>query len=246
MDAITRIDPVGDDTFRIATFDPTYGISFNQFLVVDDKPALIHTGTWQVYDAVRRAVAQVIDPKTLAYVVIPHFEADECGGMRRFVDAAPGCTLVASELGAALNLSGWEYCGPFKGMRDGDVLELGKHKLRFLETPHVHHWDSMMVVDDTTRCLFPADLFLQPGEQTPLVRENLTKEMCELYRTSGIFAARDPVVRVVDRVERMGLERIHPMHGGSLVKEILPRYYDALRTQRFWFDNMLFGRKLPT
>jgi hypothetical protein len=44
----------------------------------------------------------------------------------------------------------------------------------------------------------------------------------------------------------MNLHRIHPMHGGSLVQEILPRYYDALRTQRFWFDNMLFGRALPT
>ncbi len=246
MDAITRIDPVGDDTYRIATFDPTYGISFNQFLIADEKPALIHTGTWQVCDAVRRAVAQVLDPKTLAYVVIPHFESDECGGMRRFVNDAPGCQLIASELGAALNLSGWEYVGPFKGVRDGDVLDLGKHKLRFLETPHVHHWDSMMVVDDTTNSLFPADLFLQPGEQTPLVAENLTKEMCELYRTSGIFGAREPVVRVVDRVEKMNLHRIHPMHGGSLVQEILPRYYDALRAQRFWFDNMVFGRKLPT
>ena len=107
MDAITRIDPVGDDTYRIATFDPTYNISFNQFLIADEKPALIHTGTWQVYDAVRKAIAQVLDPAKLAYVVIPHFEADECGGMRRFVDAAPGCQLVASELGAALNLSGW-------------------------------------------------------------------------------------------------------------------------------------------
>jgi flavorubredoxin len=246
MDATTRIDAVGDDVYRIATFDPTYGISFNQFLIADDRPTLIHTGTWQVYNAVRSAIAKVLDPKRLAYVVIPHFESDECGGMRRFVEAAPGCTLIASELGAALNLSGWEYCGPFKGMRDGDVLETGRHRLRFLETPHVHHWDSMMVFDETTSSLFPADLFLQPGEQTPLVAENLSKEMCELYRASGIFAAREPVVRVVDRVVPMQLDRIHPMHGGSLVKEILPRYFDALRTQRFWFDNMLFGRALPT
>jgi hypothetical protein len=47
-------------------------------------------------------------------------------------------------------------------------------------------------------------------------------------------------------VERLNFDRIHPMHGGSLVKEILPRYYDALRKERFWFDNLLFGRKLPT
>ena len=245
MDAITRIDPVGDDTYRIATFDPTYGISFNQFLVVDDRPALIHTGTWQVYDAVRRAIANVIDPKTLAYVVIPHFEADECGGMRRFVDAAPGCTLVASELGAALNLSGWEYVGPFKGVGDGETLDLGRHKLRFLETPHVHHWDSMMVAEESTHALFPADLFLQPGEQTPLVAENLASEMCELYREVGIFAAREPVLTVAERLAKMDFDRIHPMHGGSLVKEILPRYIDALRTRRFWFQNKVFGRLLP-
>lgn len=56
MIATTRIDPVGDDIYRIATFDPTYGISFNQFLIADDRPALIHTGTWQVYEAVRGAM----------------------------------------------------------------------------------------------------------------------------------------------------------------------------------------------
>ena len=246
MDFTTRIDPVGDDTYRIATFDPRYDITFNQFLIADQRPTLIHTGIWQVYENVRDAIAKVLDPRTLAYVVIPHFESDECGGMRRFVENAPGCTLVASELGAALNLSGWEYCGPFKGMRDGDVLELGKHRLRFLETPHVHHWDSMMVIDETTNALFPADLFLQPGEQTPLVAENLSKEMCEIYRTIGIFAAREPVIRVSERVEKLNLDRIHPMHGGSLVKEILPRYFDSLRNERFWFDGRVFGRALPT
>jgi flavorubredoxin len=242
----TRIDPVDKDTYRIATWEPTYGITFNQFLIADQRPALIHTGTYQVYDAVRKAISEVIDPKKLAYVVIPHFESDECGGMRRFVADAPGCQLVASELGAALNLSGWEYVGPFKGMRDGDTLDLGAHRLRFVETPHVHHWDSMMVVDDTTQSLFPADLFLQPGEQPPVVQENLGVEMCELYRGAGIFAAREPVLTVVDRLERMNLQRIHPMHGGSLVQEITPKYTKALREHRFWFDGRLFGRALPT
>lgn len=244
--AATRVDPVGDDTYRITTFDPNYGISFNQFLIADERPALIHTGTWQVYESVRQAVAEVIDPKTLAYIVIPHFEADECGGMARFVHDAADATLVASELGAALNLSGWQYVGPFKGMRDGDVLELGRHRLRFIETPHVHHWDSMMVYDETTRALFPADLFLQPGEQPPLVREDLGEAMCTLYRESGIFAAREPVLTVCDRLERLRLDRIHPMHGGSLLSEIVPRYFTALRTQPFWFQNKLFGRPLPT
>jgi len=243
---MTRIDEVGQGVYRVATFDPAYGISFNQFLLADERPALIHTGPHQAYEAVRNAVAKVMDPSKLAYVVVPHFEADECGGMGRFIAEAPESTLICSELSAALNLGGWDFNGPFKGVRDGDVLDLGAHKLRFMETPHVHHWDSMMVIDDTTNALFPADLFIQPGEQPAIVRENLGVEMCTLYREVGIFGARDPVLGVVDRIERLGLSRIHPMHGGSLVQEIIPRYVEALRRHPFWFCGKVFGRMLPT
>ena len=245
MNFTTRIDPVGERIYRIATFDPTYNITFNQFLIDDELPALVHTGTYQVFETVRNAIAQVIDPKKLAYVVVPHFEADECGGMNRFVAEAPQAVLVCSEVGAGINLSGWDYRGPVKGVRDGDVIELGRRRLRFLETPHVHHWDSLMAFEETTRALFPADLFLQPGEQPPVVAENLGREMCELYREAGIFPAREPVLGVVDRLDRMDVQRIHPMHGGSLVKEIIPRYTSALRNHRFWYSGKLFGRTVP-
>ena len=101
-----------------------------------------------------------------------------------------------------------------------------------------------MLVDETTQALFPADLFLQPGEQPPVVSENLGKEMCDLYRTVGIFAAREPVMHAVDRIARMNLHRIHPMHGGSLVREVIPTYCDALARERFWYDGHVFGRSL--
>jgi flavorubredoxin len=242
----TRLDPVADGIYRIASFDPSHGITFNQFLIDDERPTLVHTGPHPAYDAVRNAIAQVLDPARLAYVVVPHFEADECGGMGRFVAAAPGATLVCSAAGAILNLSGWDYTGAVQGVQDGDVIDLGRHKLRFLETPHVHHWDSMMAVEETTGSLFPADLFLQPGEQPPLVREDLGKDMCHLYREVGIFPARDPVLSVVDRLEQMPLNQIHPMHGGTLGSEIIPRYYAALRRERFWYEGKVFGRMLPT
>jgi flavorubredoxin len=241
---MTRVDAVGDGIYRIGTWWPEYGITVNQFLIDDDRPTLVHTGTYQSYDAVRKAVSQVIDPKRLAYVVVPHFEADECGGMDRFVAEAPDAVLVCSEVGAGINLSGWNYRGPVLGVRDGHVIETGRRRLRFLETPHVHHWDSMMVFEETTGGLFPADLYLQPGEQTPLVRENLGGEMCALYREVGIFGGRDPVLETVDRLERLPIERIHPMHGGSLLKEVIPKYNAALRSQRFWYSGKVFGRPI--
>ena len=120
MTATTRLDPVAEGIYRIATFDPAHGITFNQFLIADDRPALIHTGPYQAYAAVRKAVSEVIDPATLAYVVVPHFEADECGGMGRFVAEAPRSVLVCSDVGRTVNLSGWDYSGPVRGVRDGD------------------------------------------------------------------------------------------------------------------------------
>ncbi|MDX6380984.1 MAG: hypothetical protein QOI57_2008 [Rubrobacteraceae bacterium] len=50
-----------------------------------------------MYEDVRKAVAEVLDPESLAYVVCPHFEVDECGGMGRFVAEAPEAMLAGSE-----------------------------------------------------------------------------------------------------------------------------------------------------
>jgi hypothetical protein len=55
-------------------------------------------------------------------LVIGHFESDECGGMERFVTDSPGSVLIASEVGAAVNLAHWNYKGPVKGMHISQPL----------------------------------------------------------------------------------------------------------------------------
>lgn len=195
-----------------------------------------------MYDAVRAGVAKVLDPSRLAYVALLHFESDECGGMDRFAEAAPESTLVGSALSIGLNLAGWDYAGKVRGFADGEVLDLGKHKLRFLETPHVHHWDSMMLFDETSQSVFPADLYIQPGEQPAIIDEDLGAAMCGFYREVGIFAHEQPVRAVADRIEALDPEWMHPMHGGSLSREVLPRYTSALREQAFGYQGKLLGR----
>jgi flavorubredoxin len=242
---MAQVDEIVDGVYRICTVPPgEYPVGFNQFLIDDDLPTLVHTGFYDSYDAVRDAVAEVLDPRRLAYVVLGHFESDECGGMSRFLAEAPAAVLVASELGAGVNLAHWDYTGPVKGMRDGEVLELGRHRLHFLETPHVHHWDSMMVFEERTGSLFPADLFIQPGDQPAVISEDLTELMLETYRAIGIFAHEQPVRQVVERVERLHPEWIHPMHGGSFTSALAPRFYRALREEPFGYRGMLLGREL--
>jgi flavorubredoxin len=241
---MARIDEITDGIFRISTTTENDGFvfQFNQFLIDDERPALIHTGMHGMYEGVRDAVAEVLDPGSLGYVILLHLEADECGGMYRFLEGAPGSTLACSALSSDLNLSGWNYGGRVEGHCDGEVIDLGRHKLRFLETPHVHHWDSMMLFDETTGSLFPSDLFIQAGDQPPVVNENLGSEMCELYRQVGIFAHEEPVRRVVDRVEALDPDWVHGMHGGSLTREAFPHYVRALREEPFAYRGKLLGR----
>jgi flavorubredoxin len=243
---MTRIDEVVDGIYRISTtLDAAGGpFQFNQFLIDDERPTLVHTGMHQMYEAVREAVGEVLDPGRLEYVILLHFEADECGGMDGFLAGAPESALACSALSNDLNLSGWDCRGRVEGHLDGDVIDLGRHKLRFLETPHVHHWDSMMLFDETTKSLFPSDLFIQPGDQPPIVTENLGSEMCGLYRGVGIFAHEDPVRDVVDRVEALDPEWVHGMHGGSLTRESFPYFVRALRQQPFAYEGKLLGRQV--
>jgi flavorubredoxin len=242
----TRVDEISNGIYRIATWAPEDGgpITFNQFLIDDERPALIHTGVYPAYEAVRAAVSEVLDPARLEYVALLHFEADECGGMDRFLEGAPDSTLVGSALSVDVNLGGWSYRGKTQGFRDGEVLDLGKHRLRFLETPHVHHWDSLMLFEETTRSIFPSDLYIQPGPQPPVVTEDLGAEMCGFYGEIGIFAHEEPVRRVVDRLEALEPEWMHAMHGGTLSREAIPHYTRALREQPFAYAGKLLGREV--
>jgi flavorubredoxin len=240
----TTIDHIVGGIYRIATIAPGTRVTFNQFLIDDELPTLIHTGEYDHYDSIRAAVAQVLDPARLAYVALLHFEGDECGGMDGFMSDAPNAQLVASAVSAGINLARFPWRYRVLGLQDGDTLAIGQHALRALETPHVHHWDSMMFVEESTRSLFPSDLFLQPGDQPPVVSEDLGEEMCRFYRWSGIFASERPVRSLLDRVESFSPAWTHAMHGGSIKGRDLDPFVRALRERDFAHDGSLFGRRL--
>jgi flavorubredoxin len=239
-----RVDQLIGGIYRISVWSPEAGLTFNQFLIDDQAPTLIHTGRYDDYEAVVGAIGEVLDPARLANIVLLHWEGDENGGMDRFMSEASSSQLVGSALSIALNAAGFGLHQRTQGFRDGETLDLGEHKLRFLETPHVHHWDSMMVVEETTNSLFPSDLFLQPGEQPPVSSENLTREMLEAYRMYGIFAHEDPVRAVVRQIEQFQPAWIHAMHGATITGDALSYYTQALLDEPFAYRGVLFGRPI--
>jgi flavorubredoxin len=153
--------------------------------------------------------------------------------------------LVCSDLSSKLNLTGW-YNVPVDHISfwDNEVLKTGKRQFRFIMTPHVHHWDSMMIYEETTKSLFPSDLFAQPGHNKPVLSEDLSESMIALYRAMGIFANEEPVRRVTKRLLDLSPDMTYPMHGSCIENSIFSKYTDAIMKNNFAYSGSLLGQKL--
>jgi flavorubredoxin len=158
---------------RISTFHPSFGIQFNQFLVLDDEPMLIHTGMRRMFDATLAGVREVMDPARLRWIGFSHFEPDECGELNEWLALAPQAQPVAGMVGAMVMLGDYADRPP-RIVADGEEIATGRHRMRFLATPHVPHgWDAGLWFDETSRTLFCSDLCFQPGDPPAVTEADL-------------------------------------------------------------------------
>jgi flavorubredoxin len=242
-DVDVDISEINDGIYRISGLIPRYQITFNQFLIDDENPTLIHTGPIGMYEKIADKVKEVIPLEKLTNVAFLHFESDEWGGMDFL--KAPKARLVCGELTSRLNLSGWNNV-PVDHISfwENEILKTGKRRFRFIMTPHVHHWDSMMMFEETTKSLFPSDLFIQPGQHKPVTSDDLSKDMIQLYNITGIFASEEPVRKTAQKLVKLDPKLICPMHGSAFDSSVLPKYVDALMNEQYAYSNKLLGREL--
>jgi flavorubredoxin len=111
-------------------------------------------------------------------------------------------------------------------------------------TPHVHHWDSMMMFEDTTKSLFPSDLFLQPGVNKPVVSEDLSDAMIAAYTEVGIFGSEEPVRQTTKRLVKLSPNMVFPQHGSCIDNSMFSKYTDAILKKNFAYSGNLLGQKL--
>jgi flavorubredoxin len=161
---MTRIDEIAPDIYRISTFIEQAGIPFDQFLVVADEPLLFHTGLAMQYPGVAEAVRRVMPVERLRWITFGHYEADECGAMNHWLADAPHATVAHGQIAVMLSLTD-QAARPPRMLGDGEVLDLGGKRVRFIATPHVPHgWDAGLLYEETTNTLFAGDLFSAFGD----------------------------------------------------------------------------------
>ncbi len=214
----TSIDEIAPDTFRLSTLVPEAapgGFSFNQFLVRAEQPFLFHTGMRGLYPSVSDAVSRLIDLSDLRWISFAHVEADECGAMNLFLADAPEAEVVHGGLACMVSLNDLADRPP-RPVEDGEVLDLGGHRLRWMATPHVPHgWESGLWFDESTTTLFSGDLLTQVGDVAPITTDDIVGPALqaeEMFHSTALSAA---VPATLERLAELEPEVLAVMHGSS-------------------------------
>lgn len=213
----TRIDEVADGIYRIST--PVKGIpggfSFNQYLLAGDEPLLFHTGPRRMRSLVAEAISSVLDVKGLRFIGFSHYESDECGSLNEFLSLAPNAVPLCGRVNAMINGDGFDR--PARVLADGETLSLGRHRVRWLDTPHLPHaWECGYLMEEETRTLLCGDLFTQGGADHPPVVTSDILEPSEACRKQMDYYSHTKNVRsLMAKLATANPTTLACMHGSA-------------------------------
>lgn len=215
----TNVHEVADGIYRIntpVTLPGGGGFSFNQYLIVDEEPLLFHTGLRKMFPLVQEAVATILPVEKLRYITLSHTEADEAGALNEWLAVAPQSVPVCGRVAAMVSISDLADRAP-RPLADGDLLDLGRHSMRWFDTPHLPHaWDCGFMVDDHTATLLCGDLFTQGGSDLPPITESDVLGPSEAFRQQMDYFSHTKNARdMIERLAATNPQTLACMHGGA-------------------------------
>jgi flavorubredoxin len=135
------------------------GISYNSYLIEDEKIALIDTVERQFIEDYIDKIERLIGNKPVDYLIINHMEPDHSGAMKAIRSRYPDITLVGNKKTFGIIESFGTSPEKMVVVNDNDILDLGKTKLQFQTIPMVHWPETMVTYDETNKILFSGDAF---------------------------------------------------------------------------------------
>ncbi|MBQ1282016.1 MAG: MBL fold metallo-hydrolase, partial [Oscillospiraceae bacterium] len=156
---------VGADDRRLAMFEGVYGVrdgvSYNSYLLLDDKTVLFDTVDRAVCDNYFENVETVLAGRKLDYLIVQHMEPDHAACISDIVLRYPDMKILCSGMTKTMlaQFFNFDVENRVIVMKEGDTFETGHHTLTFVMAPMVHWPEVMMTYDITDKILFSADAF---------------------------------------------------------------------------------------
>jgi flavorubredoxin len=238
----TKVDEIAERIYRLSTFVPEIaapaGFTFNQFLIDADEPFLFHCGLRSLFPLVSNALSAIMPIERLRWILFGHVEADECGAMNLWLAAAPQAQVVHGQIACLVSLNDLADRPP-RALANGETLDIGGKRVRYIDTPHVPHaWESGLIYEETTRTLFCGDLFAQIGQGPALVRDRVLDAAIaaeNAFQATSLTPETGPTIRMLATLEP---RRLAAMHGSSyegdcaaLLSQLADYYEAALATK---------------
>lgn len=155
---------VGGNDHRLALFENIHpiprGVSYNSYLLLDEKTVLFDTVDWSIGRQFLENVAAVLQGRDLDYLIINHMEPDHAASIEEVLLRYPNVTVISTEKGFLLMRQfGFDVDGKTEEVKEGDIKTFGAHTITFVEAPMVHWPEAMVSFDITNGVLFSADAF---------------------------------------------------------------------------------------
>lgn len=207
------------------------GVTYNAYLVVDDKICLIDNVKAAFAHELVERIAQIVDPARLDYVVTNHVEPDHSGSLPVIMEKAPQAQVVLTAPGQSEVVKHYQHHYNFRVVKEGDTLSLGRRTLHFIPLPMLHWPDSMCTYLAGEGILFSNDAFGQHICTNKRFDDenNLTEVLYEAgkYFANILMPYSRLVPKALEKVSGLDIRLIAPSHGviwRSHIPTILAKY----------------------
>lgn len=155
---------ISKNLYQFSAHIPFMHFTLHQYLLLSEEPVLISTGTMQQAGQILPEIKRLLNGKELKYILFPHIESDECGGLPVFLKEYPNVITICSEL-SARELLGFGYAVIVQAKKQGDLLTGNDFSFKFIDYPsEVHLQNGVVFYEEIRKIFFSSDLMLRFGD----------------------------------------------------------------------------------
>ena len=217
---------IGASDKNIKLFEGQYvlknGMSYNSYIIKDEKNVILDTIDEKVTDVWLDNLEKALEGEKPDYLIVSHMEPDHAYNIGVLAEKYPEMKIVGNQITFNMisNFLKTDIQKRKFVVMEGDILDIGKHKLQFFMAPMVHWPEVMVTYDQTEKILFSADAFGKFGALD--VSDNWIDEARRYY--IGIVGKYGPQVQaLLKKASNLDIKMICPLHG-PILKENLEYY----------------------
>jgi flavorubredoxin len=227
-----KIEYIGVNDKTLDLFESQYiipnGVSYNSYIIKDEKNVVMDTVDKRATNEWLENIETSLNEENIDYLVISHLEPDHSANIQLIAEKYPNMKIILNQRTESMmkQFFDMDLSSRYIIVKEGDIIDIGEHKLQFFMAPMVHWPEVMMTYEQTEKILFSADGFGKFG--TLDTEEDWTCEARRYYfNIVGKYGAQ--VQQLLKKVSKLDIKMICPLHG-SILKENLNYYINKYDT----------------